>query len=128
MDTTLALLCPFPPIALERRENDLGQSVTSIKIDLVSLIRALPADRISESAKAESILRLVDQTIQSVRRIATELRPGILDDLGLVAAVERAAEEFAARSGTELRLNFRRKIWSSIMKAPRRFSGFFKKL
>src|SRR5206468_1426967 len=88
--------------------DDLGQSLTSIKIDLASLIRALPADRISESAKAESILRLVDQTIQSVRRIATELRPGILDDLGLVAAVEWAAEEFAARSGTKLRLDLPR--------------------
>jgi len=85
--------------------DDLGQSLTSIKIDLASLIRVLPADQISESAKAESILRLVDQTIQSVRRIATELRPGILDDLGLVAAVEWAAEEFAARSGTKLRLD-----------------------
>lgn len=83
--------------------DDLGQSLTSIKIDLASLIRTLP-DQISESTKAESILRLVDQTIQSVRRIATELRPGILDDLGLVAAVEWAAEEFAARSGTRLHL------------------------
>jgi PAS domain S-box-containing protein len=88
--------------------DDLGQSLTSIKIDLASLIRALPADQISESAKAESILRLVDQTIQSVRRIATELRPGVLDDLGLVAAVEWAAEEFAARSGTRLRMDLPR--------------------
>jgi signal transduction histidine kinase len=50
----------------------------------------------------------VDQTIQSLRRIATELRPGILDDLGLVAAVEWAAEEFAARSGTRLKLDLPR--------------------
>lgn len=85
--------------------DDLGQSLTSIKIDLASLIRTFPVDRISEARKAESVLRLVDQTIQSVRRIATELRPGILDDLGLVAAVEWAAQEFAARSGTRLRLN-----------------------
>jgi signal transduction histidine kinase len=84
--------------------DDLGQSLTSIKIELASLIRTLSADQISE-AKARSILGLVDQTIQSVRRIATELRPGTLDDLGLVAAVEWAAEEFAARSGTTLRLD-----------------------
>jgi signal transduction histidine kinase len=84
--------------------DDLGQSLTSIKIELASLIHALPADQITET-KAKSIPRLVDQTIQSVRRIATELRPGILDDLGLVAAVEWAAEEFAARSGTALRLD-----------------------
>jgi signal transduction histidine kinase len=85
--------------------DELGQALTAIKIDLTSLFRALSADQTSESAKSESILRLVDQTIQSVRRIATELRPGILDDLGLVAAVEWAAEEFAARSGTTLRLD-----------------------
>jgi signal transduction histidine kinase len=48
---------------------------------------------------------MVDQTILSVRRIATELRPGILDDLGLVAAVEWAAEEFEARTGTRCRLD-----------------------
>jgi signal transduction histidine kinase len=43
-----------------------------------------------------------------VRRIATELRPRILDDLGLVAAVERAGEEFAARSGINLPLDLSR--------------------
>jgi two-component system sensor histidine kinase UhpB len=48
---------------------------------------------------------MVDQMILSVRRIGTELRPGILDDLGLVAAVEWAAEEFGARTGTKYRLD-----------------------
>jgi signal transduction histidine kinase len=43
----------------------------------------------------------VDATIQSVRRIATELRPGILDDLGLVAALEWQANEFQSRTGIE---------------------------
>jgi len=47
----------------------------------------------------------VDATIQSVRRISTELRPGILDDLGLVATVEWAGEEFEARTGTKCQLN-----------------------
>lgn len=87
--------------------DDLGQALTAIKIDVASLVRDMPADQ-SQEKKAESVLRLVDHTIQSVRRIATELRPGILDDLGLVAAVEWAAEEFAARSGTRLRLDLPR--------------------
>ena len=47
----------------------------------------------------------MDETIQSVRRISTELRPGILDDLGLVDAVEWAGEDFAARTGTKCRLD-----------------------
>jgi PAS domain S-box-containing protein len=85
--------------------DELGQALTAIKIDLASVMRALRTDQKVELEKAESILRLVDQTILSVRRIATELRPGILDDLGLVAAVEWAAEEFEARTGTKCRLD-----------------------
>jgi signal transduction histidine kinase len=42
---------------------------------------------------------LVDTTIQGVRRIATELRPGVLDDLGLVPAMEWQVQEFQKRSG-----------------------------
>jgi signal transduction histidine kinase len=84
--------------------DELGQALTAIKIDLASLIRDLPADKKQET-KAESVLRLVDHTIESVRRISTELRPGILDDLGLVAAIEWAAEEFQARTGTSCRLH-----------------------
>jgi signal transduction histidine kinase len=82
--------------------DELGQALTAIKIDLSSLIRGLPTDKKQQS---ESILKLIDATIQSVRRISTELRPGILDDLGLVAAVEWAAQEFEARTGTKCRLD-----------------------
>jgi signal transduction histidine kinase len=85
--------------------DELGQALTAIKIDLASLLRAPRTDQQEELQKVESILRMVDQTILSVRRIATELRPGILDDLGLVAAVEWAAEEFEARTGTKCRLD-----------------------
>ena len=85
--------------------DELGQALTAIKIDLASLMRALRADQEKELENADAILGLVDQTILSVRRIATELRPGILDDLGLVAAVEWAAEEFEARTGTSCRLD-----------------------
>ena len=84
--------------------DELGQALTAIKIDLASLLRGPRADKREELEKAESILRLVDETIGSVRRIATELRPGILDDLGLVAAVEWAAEEFELRTGIKCRL------------------------
>jgi signal transduction histidine kinase len=85
--------------------DELGQALTAIKIDLVSLKRQFPPDVEQQRKRTDSILGLVDQTIQSVRRISTELRPGILDDLGLVAAVEWAAEEFEARTGTRCRLD-----------------------
>ena len=49
--------------------------------------------------------QLADQTIQSVRKIATNLRPRILDELGLSPALEWAAEEFEARTGIKCRLD-----------------------
>ena len=79
--------------------DELGQALTAIKIDLASLVNDLPPDQ-KQAVRVESIMKLIDGTIQTVRRISTELRPGILDDLGLVAAVEWAAEEFEARTGT----------------------------
>jgi signal transduction histidine kinase len=69
---------------------------------LSSLSHDLPAEKIRQS---ESILKLVDETIQSMRRISTELRPPILDAVGLVAAVEWAAGEFAARTGIKCKLD-----------------------
>jgi signal transduction histidine kinase len=78
--------------------------LTAIKFDLSSLARQLPAEQNDLLKRTSSILKLVDQTIQSVRRIATELRPGVLDDLGLTAAIEWATEEFQARTGIKCHL------------------------
>jgi PAS domain S-box-containing protein len=77
--------------------DQLGQSLTAIRIDLAAL-KAAP-DPALHLQRIDSLLDLVDGTIHSVRRISTELRPGILDDMGLVAAVEWAAEDFQARTG-----------------------------
>jgi PAS domain S-box-containing protein len=83
--------------------DELGQALTAIKIDLSSWSREL--DPPEGRQRAVPILQMIDQTIQSVRRISTELRPGILDDLGLLAAVEWAAEEFQRRTGTRCQLD-----------------------
>ena len=88
--------------------DQLGQALTAIKIDLSSLVRELPAELEQPPKKTSSIFKLVDETIQSVRRISTELRPGILDDLGLVATIEWAGEEFESRTGTKCRLTLPR--------------------
>jgi signal transduction histidine kinase len=82
--------------------DQLGQTLTAMKIDLSSLIKGLPADK---EQRSKSLLKLIDQTIQSVRRISNDLRPGILDDLGLIAAVEWSAREFQSRTGTKCRLD-----------------------
>ena len=85
--------------------DQLGQALTAIKIDLSSWVRELPAEEKQASKRSASILKLVDESIHTVRRISTELRPGMLDDLGLVATLEWAGEDFQARTGTTCRLN-----------------------
>src|SRR5258708_4830363 len=82
--------------------DQLGQNLTAIGINLSSFIHDLAPDKKQESA---ALLKLIDQTIESVRRISTELRPPILDDRGLTAAIEWAAEEFQRRTGTKCRLD-----------------------
>jgi signal transduction histidine kinase len=84
--------------------DELGQFLTGIKMDLQSMMRQPPREGRKRVRDSQGILKLIDEAIQSVHRISTELRPGILDDLGLVAAVEWAAEEFAARAGTKCTL------------------------
>ncbi|HME01088.1 MAG TPA: PAS domain S-box protein [Terriglobia bacterium] len=103
--------------------DQLGQALTAIKIDLSSLVRELPAEREQPSKRTSSIFKLLDETIQSVRRISTELRPGILDDLGLVATIEWAGEEFEARTGTKCRLDLPRE---DIAIDPERATAIFR--
>ena len=85
--------------------DELGQSLTAIKIDLTTLVRDLPMKEGPALQRSQSMLKLLDQAIQSVQSMATDLRPGILDDLGVAAAVEWAAEVFEARTGTKCRVS-----------------------
>ena len=79
--------------------DELGQALTALKIDLARVAGGLPADQTVLREETRAMLALIDATIRSVRRIATELRPGVLDDLGLVAAIEWQAQEFQTRTG-----------------------------
>ncbi len=78
--------------------DDLGQSLTALKMDLSFIQRRLPAESRALTEKADSMARIIVATIDSVKRISTELRPGILDHLGLTAAMEWQAQEFEKRS------------------------------
>jgi signal transduction histidine kinase len=69
------------------------------------------------------VVRLLDEAIHAVRRIVSELRPGILDQLGLVAALEWAAEEFQARTG--IRVGFRAPD-ASVAIEPERAAALFR--
>jgi PAS domain S-box-containing protein len=84
--------------------DELGQSLTAMKMDLVWMTQRLPTAEKSLHLKAHSVLTLIDDTITSVRRIAFSLRPGMLDDLGLSATIEWQSQEFQARTGIECEL------------------------
>lgn len=92
-------------ISLEIHD-ELGQALTALKMDLYWLDNKLPPgpDRKSLRKKSQSMLKLLDKTIQTVKRISTDLRPGLLDDLGLVAAIEWQADEFQKHTGIECKL------------------------
>jgi signal transduction histidine kinase len=81
--------------------DELGQALTGCKLDLSWIASKLPRERDLKPLleKTKSLSTHIDSTIQMVRRIATELRPGILDHLGLAAALEWQAHEFQMRTG-----------------------------
>ncbi len=85
--------------------DELGQALTSVRIDVDWLERALPEGEESARERARSIRSLVDETLVTVRDLASRLRPPVLDDLGLDAAIEWQANEFASRTGIECRLD-----------------------
>lgn len=78
--------------------DELGQQLTGLKMDLFWINRRLKTDDREITEKLKATLDLIDTTITTVRKIATELRPSILDDLGLVAALEWQGEEFEKRA------------------------------
>lgn len=79
--------------------DELGQACTAIKMDLALIARRLTKNQTQLRAKVDSSVQLVDDMIAILRRIASELRPRTLDDLGLPAALESQAQEFESRSG-----------------------------
>ena len=79
--------------------DEFGQSLTGLKMDLAWLARRLPRDQDALVQKADSMLKLVDESVKLIRKISTRLRPGILDDFGLLAAMEWQAREFDHRTG-----------------------------
>jgi PAS domain S-box-containing protein len=79
--------------------DELGQICTAIKMDLALVGRRLTKKQMQLRTKIGSAVQLVDNMIVTLRRIASELRPRTLDDLGLPAALESQAQEFEGRTG-----------------------------
>lgn len=85
--------------------DELGQSLTALHMDLSWLKKRLQKGQESLSEKAGSMLKLISMIIKTVQRISSELRPGLLDDLGLAAAIEWQAKEFQKRAGIECKVS-----------------------
>ena len=80
--------------------DELGQALTALKLDLSLIRQSLVSDGLAEqSANIHEIERAVNRIIRTVRKISTELRPGILDELGVAAAIEWMAKDFQNRTG-----------------------------
>jgi signal transduction histidine kinase len=80
--------------------DELGQALTAMKIDVQQLAKGQPA--LAEPLGA--ISRAVDNTVDLVRRIATDLRPAILDDLGVTAALEQQLRRLRESTGMQTTL------------------------
>ena len=90
--------------------DELGQALTGLKLDLAWMERRLNRQSLSRQGPSElgdraaSLLGRLDEVMVQVRRIVTELRPSVLDQLGLADAVEWQTQDFAARTGLALDL------------------------
>jgi PAS domain S-box-containing protein len=87
--------------------DELGQVLTGLRLDIHWLKDKLPATGNGLGARLGSMTKLVDHALQEVRELATRLRPALLDDLGLEAAVEWQAEEFTRRTDIPVELELR---------------------
>ena len=94
--------------------DDLGQQLTAIKMDVAWIDKKTADDNFLVKTKLKNIIGLLDGSNQSVRRILNELKPGILDEYGLVDALEWHSKQFMDSTGipviietkeTEIRLD-----------------------
>ncbi len=85
--------------------DELGQRLTVLKMDLAWLNKRIDTEDEIVNLKIQDSLGMVDNTIKIIRKIATDLRPSLLDDLGLIAAIEWHSKDFESRSG--IKINFK---------------------
>jgi len=103
-------------VAISRElHDDLGQALTAVKIDL-AIIRNTFTD-IELANKINKVSALVSDTIKTVQRLTSQLRPEIISDLGLKAAIEWYTKEFAQRTSIEIRMEM-----DSLINLPDEFS------
>ena len=87
--------------------DDLGQALTALKIDLFSAKKKTEPKNTSLISKLESAIDLANYSIKSVQNITSELRPGLIDDLGVLPAIEWYANQFTERSGIKVKCSIK---------------------
>ncbi len=85
--------------------DELGQMLTCLKMDSIRISKKIDPNFVDVKSNMNSMIEMIDRTIGTVRKISSELRPGILDDLGLVPAIEWQTGEFEKRTGINCRLD-----------------------
>jgi PAS domain S-box-containing protein len=85
--------------------DELGQILTALRMDAVWLSENLEAKNTKAAARARTMCQLIDKTLDEVRGLATRLRPGMLDDFGLIDALEWYTKDFAKRTGIACNFN-----------------------
>jgi PAS domain S-box-containing protein len=85
--------------------DELGQALTALKIDVGYLRQKWPPAEEEIGRKLATMQSVIDSTVAATRRISADLRPLMLDDLGLTAAIEWLVDNFRARSGIDCRLD-----------------------
>src|ERR671913_1989478 len=90
--------------------DELGQVLTSLKLEFMWLVDQLrnsePKPGIQLVNRLQSLIGLIEVSIQSVRQIASDLRPAVLDHLGLKDAIQWEATKFEARTGIRCRVEW----------------------
>jgi signal transduction histidine kinase len=81
--------------------DELGGALTGLKMDVAAIRRNLGESEAQRLARLEALSAQIDGTVQMVRRIATDLRPALLDDFGLAAALEWQLSELKERAGID---------------------------
>lgn len=85
--------------------DELAQSLTALKMDTIWLRDHRDAAAVEVQAKLDGMLAMLDASVAATRRIAADLRPLVLDDLGLVAAIEWLTQNFTQRHGVPCALD-----------------------
>lgn len=102
--------------------DDLGQALTGLRMDMSWLNNRLAKTDEKIAHRLKAMMELTDATIHKVRKISTDLRPGILDDIGLAAAIEWHGSDVGERSGIQFTFD----LMEDLVLDEQRSTAFFR--